>query len=423
MDSVTLAYLRRTPILTVEEVEGMYLKDADGNIYLDFEAGGHHQNIGFSHPKVVQAVIQQIKKTKTCDVNFAIHEPWILLAEKLKKIAPSSLSKGKVGFCNLGTDATEYCMKLARKCTNRVLLLGFQGAYAGFTFGALSLTLDNAEFRRNILPLLPGAIYAPFAYCYRCPFGQEYPNCGFQCIEYLQYLFDTVAPVDEIAAIFTEPIQAHGGVIIPPPNYFSKIGKICHKNGILLIVDEVVTAFGRTGKMFGINHWNVEPDVIYMGKPMASGLPMAAIIGKREIMDKWKLDLMSGYPGHPLSCVSALATIEVIQKEKLIENSIKMGNYIMKLLHEMQEKYPLIGDIRGKGLLIGAELVRDPKKTPAESEAQEVISRALKKGLIMTTAGTYHNVLKFYPALNITKEQVDAGMEILEQSIHGVVKK
>lgn len=423
-ECVTPAFPRRVPVLTVVEAEGIYIKDLDGNIYMDFTAGGHHHNAGFSHPKVLEAVRRQMEKTHTSDMDFAVHEPWVLLAEKLKEIAPGRLSKGKVGFCNIGTDATEYCMKLARKYTGKILLMGFQGGYHGFTFGALSLSLDNAEFRRHILPLLPGVVYAPFAYCYRCSFGQEYPGCGLQCVDYVRYILETVAHPDEVAAIFTEPIQAHGGVIVPPPDFLPEVKKICDENGILFINDEVVTGFGRTGTMFGISQWKVEPDVMYMGKPIASGMPMAAIIARREIMDEWKLDLMSGFPGHPLSCVSALATIEVIQEEKLAENSIKIGNYTMKLLSEMQEKYPLIGDVRGRGLLIGAELVKDPKtKTPAKEETEEILTKALRKGLIMVSAGTYHNVLKFYPSMNITKEQVDIGMEILEQSIREVTKE
>lgn len=394
------------PGLFISKAKGSFIEDIDGNKYIDFAHAQSH-NIGYSHPEVISTIKKYI------EIGGVSDDVRVRLAEKLKEIAPGSLSNGKVVFGNSGSDVAESCIRIVRSYSKRKILLTCQGSYHGGSLGALSITMDRSELRRGCGPFLPEIAYVPYPYCYRCAFGQDYPDCGFLCVEYIKSVYETVAPPEEIAAFFVEPIQVHGGVIVPPAEYFGKVKKICQKNEIILVSDEVITGFGRTGKMFGIENWATEPDMMFMGKPIASGLSLAAIIGSEEIMKFSKL--VTSFAGNPVSCAASLKTIEVIFREKLFNNALKVGKHITRRLKEMQQKYDIIGDVRGKGLIIGVELVKNGKeKKPASKETKEVIIRAYHEGLLILPGGRYRQVLRLAPPLNITMEETNKALDILD---------
>jgi len=411
----------RSQDLVVSEEKGVYVTDVDGNIYLDFTGAGQTNNIGYSHPRVIDAIKEQADKGITPLSSLRLR---IELAQRIIKISPGELARGKVAFCTTGSDATEFAIKMVRSVyPGRTGLFALQGAYHGSYLGGLSVTMDNSQLRRYCLGALQPSAYAPFAYCYRCSFGQEFPGCGYPCVEYIKYVLDTVAPPEEMAAFFVEPIQAHAGNIVPPEGFLSKVKRICEQNKILLVDDEVVTGFGRTGKMWGIENWIIEPDIMLLGKPIAAGLPLAAIVGKREIMDRWvpELHLRTAFAGNPVSCSAALASINVIEQEQLLENSAKVGNYMMKRLKEMAEEYEFIGDVRGKGLLIGVELVKDRRtKEPAPDLVRMTIEKARDKSLLLYAGGTYRQTIRFSPPLSLTTDEAEKGLNILEEAFREV---
>jgi 4-aminobutyrate aminotransferase-like enzyme len=338
--------------------------------------------------------------------------------EKLKEVAPGGLSDGMVSFLPGGSGSTEAAIKTIRSYSGRRVMLTCYGSYIGGYIGGLSLTADVSGVRRGLSPFIPDIAYVPFPYCYRCIFSQEYPDCGLSCVNHLKYVLDTVAHPMDTAAFFAEPIQTHGGVVVPPVEYFTKIREILDEHQILLVADEIVTGFGRTGKMFGMENYAVDADMMTLGKPIAGGLPLGAIVAQGEVGKYIKGG--SSASGNPVSCAAALAMIEVIQREKLLQNALKIGGHMIKRLKEMQEKYEVIGDVRGSGLLIGVELVKDRKeKTPAHAQ-EFVIRNAYRKGLILRCGGTYHQVLRITPPLNITIEQVDIGLNILDEAFSEV---
>lgn len=390
--------------------KGVYVKDIEGNTYIDFTAQSH--NVGHNHPKIRDALKKYIETEKPIGVKT-------LLAEILKDIAPEGLLNSRVSFSCSGTSAAEKALKIVRSHSGRPLIMTFLGSYHGGSIGTMSLSMSGSELRRGC-HLSTGVAYVPYPYCYRCPFGQEYPDCGFECINAINDAFEAIAHPRDIAAFFVEPIQAHGGIVLPPDEYFVKLRKICDEHKILLVSDEVVTGFGRTGKMFGMETWDIEPDVIFMGKPIADGLPLGAVIGSEEIMKHARL--LSSMDGNALSCAASLANIDVILRENLMENSLKVGGYMMNRLKEMQEKHNIIGDVRGKGLMLGVELVKDMNgKKPAGKEARKILEKAYHKGLLMLIGGMYHQVFRITPPLNITIEQADEGLKILD-SILGEFK-
>jgi len=407
------------------DAKGSYVKDVDGNVYLDFTADGTLSPIGHSNLKVISAIKNQLEKTGSTSHRYAIHENRVDLAERLQQISTGELVNGKVAFCNTGSDATEFCMKLARNHSGRIGLSAFIGGHHGLSIGALSLTSDRTTYKKGCRPLISEIIQLPYPYCYRCPFQQIYPECNLACFEYIQYVFDRVYDPHDIAALFMEPIQQPGGIIVPPKEYFVKIRKLCDKYGILLIDDEVATGFGRTGKMFGIEHWNIPPDMMYFAKGMASGFPIGAIIAKNEIMageQETPMIVPGAFAGNLLGCASALATINTIIQDKLVKNSERIGEYILKRLREMAKHYEFIGDLRGKGLLIGIEIVNNEKsKNPDFLKTQELVKKAFKRGLMLASIGTHCHVLRITPPLTITKLEVDDGLERLEKVFKEVV--
>ena len=413
------------PSLTVlSEGEGIYVKDVDGNVYMNL--ADLNVSVGHRNQRIINAVHNQLEKSCVSTIRGSIPQK-IELMEKIMEIVPRGLSDGKFEFCNTGSDASEFAMELARAYTGKTILIAYLGGHYGYSIGTLSLIADRSENRRFCLPLISCVEHIPYPYCYKCSFGQEYPRCGYRCLEYLGYVFDTVAHPEEVAGIFVEPIQQVAGVVTPPEGYFIKLRKICDDHNILLVDDEVATGFGRTGKMFGIEHSGVNPDVMFLGKGFANGISMAGIIARKEIMEKEaEFPVVRGgsFAGNPISCVSALATIKEIQDKNLVENSAQIGEYIIRRIREIQDKYELIGDVRGKGLLIGVEMVKDLRsRKPAPEETEKVFLECFKRGLMVGRVGTYNQVIRLSPPLLISEKEGDKAMEILEESIKEVCNR
>jgi len=412
--SIMTSTIAPYPMVGVEG-SGIYVKDIDGNIFMDFAAGVAALPLGHCHPKVVEAVKKQVETL----MHFAgndFYNPWqVELAEKLKEITPGDFDK-RVFFSNSGTEATECALKLAKRHTKRPRLLSFIGAFHGRTMGSLSLTFSKPVHRKAYEPMMGGVLYTPYAYCYRCPFKLEYPDCDLWCVHFIdEVLFHHVTYPEEVAAIFVEPIQGEGGYVVPPKGFLKELEKLCRKYGILLVCDEVQSGLGRTGKMFACEHDGVEPDIIEMAKALGGGLSMGATVAKAELVD-WEAGAHSNtFGGNPVMCVAALTTIDTIIEEKLVENAAKVGEYTLKRLNEMMEEHELIGDVRGKGLMIGIEFVKNKESKEPFKRVDDITVEAHKRGLILLSCGV--NAIRLAPPLTVSEKEIDKALEILNESI------
>ncbi len=418
---ISPSYVRWFP-LVVETGKGAIIKDVDGNEYIDFNAGIAVLALGLSNEEINEVVCKQVKKLIHYSNTDFYYEPSIRLAEKLTKITPGSAEK-KVYFGNSGTEAVEAAIKLARWHTTKSRIIAFIGAFHGRTLGSLSLTASKTVQRARFSPFIPNVTHVPYPYCYRCPFNLEPESCNYYCVDFIEeWVLEKYVPPEEVAAIIFEPIQGEGGYIVPPIGYFRKLKKLADKYGILLIDDEVQAGMGRTGRWWAIEHYDVIPDIICSAKALANGLPLGAAIAKAEIMDWPGGSHASTFGGNPVACAAGLKVLEIMEKENLLSHVKEMGNYLLARFKEMKENYEIIGDVRGKGLMIGVELVRDrEKKTYAKKEAEEIITESWKRGLAIITAGV--STLRISPPLIISKELVDTGLEILEGQIKEVNKK
>ncbi len=411
---VSPSYTRSYP-LVAETARGVWLRDPDGNTFLDFTAGIAVTNTGHCHPKIVKAIKRQSKKLLHMSGTDFYYEPQVELAERLSRLAPGNTEK-KVFFCNSGTESVEAAFKLARYKTKREKMISFFGAFHGRTFGSLSLTGSKIKQRENFGTLVPGVTHVGYGYCYRCPYHLHYSDCKIACVsEIEETIFHTTLPPDEVAAVIVEPIQGEGGVVEPPPEYFPMLRELTKKHNILLIVDEVQTGMGRTGKMFAVEHWGIEPDIICLAKGIASGLPLGAVIAPSDIMIWEPGSHASTFGGNPVACSAALATLDLLEGG-LIENARVVGDYFKQKLLKLKEKYPVIGDVRGRGLLLGIELVthRETKERAVQLR-NEIVQKAFQKGLLLLGCG--ESSIRFTPALVINKGEVDAGLEILEECL------
>jgi len=407
--------------LAAESGHDSIVKDVDGNEYIDFNSGLVCLAVGHSHPRVVEAIKNQAEKLIHYSWTDFYYEKVVQISEELIKITPGRFPK-KVFLSNSGTEAIEAAMKLAKWHTRNHQFISYIGAFHGRTLGSLSLTASKPVQRRHFFPMVPGDTHVPFPYCYRCPFKLSYPECEMACVDYIQeQVLDKYLPPEEVAAMFIEPIQGEGGYVVPPEGYFQKLKKILDRNNILLAADEVQSGMGRTGRWFAIEHWGVEPDIISTSKALASGMPIGATVARSDIMD-WEGGAHANtFGGNPVSCAAALQVISIIRDEHLMENATKQGDYMLKRLKEIQEKYPIIGDVRGKGLMIGAEIVKDPKtKEPGRQEVHDIMMKSFRRGLAVITSGS--STIRIAPPLIITRELVDAGLDILEGSIKEVSK-
>jgi 4-aminobutyrate aminotransferase len=402
--------------LVVDSAHGALVRDVDGNQFLDFSTGIAVLSTGSTHPKVVQAIQRQAQKFIHFSYTDFYYENLVDLSEKLVSLVPGNFRK-MVYYGNSGAEAVEAAMKLSRNYTRRPIFLAHSGAFHGRTMGALSLTASKPMQRKGALPLVPDTVHFPFPYCYRCPWKQTFPECDYYCVDYFkeQYL-EKFVPVDDIAAYFFESFQGEGGYVPAPPEYFKKM-EFMRKDGVLFVSDEVQTGMGRTGKYFGVEHYGVVPDLITIAKGIASGMPLSAMVAKAEIMESWKPGQhASTFGANPVAVEAALATLEVIKSERLIENVRRLGSKAKKRFLEMKEKYEIVGDVRGEGFFIGVEIVKDKRtKARGEQEARAVMDYCFKNGLLVIMAG--RNVIRFIPPLNISEEEMNEGLDIMEEAI------
>jgi 4-aminobutyrate aminotransferase len=402
------SYTRAYP-LAVGRGYGTVIEDVDGNRFLDFTAGIAVCSTGHCHPRVVQAVQQQAGKLMHMSGTDFYYAPQGDLAKKLAELTPGPGDK-RVFFTNSGAESVEAAFKLARYNTGRQHMIAFFGAFHGRTMGALSLTGSKVVQRRGFAPLIPLVSHVDYPNCYRS--GQDETSCHLESLNQLEDLFKrTVAP-QEVAGLIVEPIQGEGGYIVPPPEFHRELRRLCDQHGILMIADEVQSGMGRTGKMFAMEHWGVVPDIVCLAKGIASGLPLGAIIARADIMDWGPGSHASTFGGNPISCVAALETIHLLE-ESLMENARTVGQHLKQRLLELAGGHRLIGDVRGIGLMIGMELVRDRvTKEMASTERDEIVQLCFRRGLLLLGCGM--NTLRFCPPLVVTKEQCDLAVRILD---------
>ena len=414
---VSPSYTRVYP-LVADKGEGLWIHDVDGNVFLDFTAGIAVNATGHCHPKIIKAIQDQTEKLLHMSGTDFYYTPQILLAEKLSAMAPGKSTK-RVYFGNSGAEAVEAAFKLARWHTKRELNIAFFGAFHGRTMGALSLTASKTVQKKHYNPFVPGITHIPYAYCYRCAYNLTYPQCKLYCVQWIEdTLFRTTVPPEEVAAIFVEPIQGEGGYIVPPPEFHKVMHAIAKKYGILYVVDEVQSGMGRTGKMFAIEHFGVDPDIMALAKGIASGLPLGAMVAPSDIMNWEAGSHASTFGGNPLSCRAAMATIELLENN-LMKNASEQGKRLIKGLRSLQKTFECMGDVRGKGLMAAVELVKDRKtKQPAADWRSQVIKKAFERGLLVLGCG--ENSIRFSPSLTVNSDEIDLCLSIFEESVKEV---
>ncbi|MCK8601645.1 acetyl ornithine aminotransferase family protein [Desulfoferrobacter suflitae] len=411
---VSPSYTRIYP-LVVERGEGLWVHDADGNQFLDLTAGIAVCATGHCHPRVVQAIVAQSQKLLHMSGTDFYYTAQIELAEKLAKLAPGARQR-KVFFGNSGAEAVEAAFKLARWHSRRELNLAFFGAFHGRTMGALSLTASKAIQKKYYNPLVPGITHIPYPYCYRCPYGMCHPECGIACVNWLEDpLFRTSVPPEEVAAIFVEPIQGEGGYIVPPPEFHQQLSKLMKKYDILYVADEVQSGMGRTGRMFAMEHFGVEPDIIALAKGIASGMPLGAMVAGADIMTWEAGSHASTFGGNPIACKAAMATIELLE-EGLMANAAARGGQLLVGLRDLQKHFECLGDVRGIGLMVAVELVRDRHtKERAADWRNQILQKAFSRGLLLLPCG--ENAIRFCPALSVSRDEIEVGLAILAEAI------
>ncbi|HYW47863.1 MAG TPA: acetyl ornithine aminotransferase family protein [Bryobacteraceae bacterium] len=411
---VSPSYTRSYPMVAARG-EGSIVEDVDGNRFLDFNAGIAVVATGHCHPRVVEAIQRQAARLIHMSGTDFYYEGMVALAEKLAEIAPGTAPR-RVSFGNSGAEAIEGAIKLARWATGREKIIAFLGSFHGRTMGALSLTARKAVQRAGFGPLVPGVVHAPYPYCYRCPFGKEPEGCAVECVKHIEEtLLKTIVPAAEAAAIVVEPVQGEGGYVVPPRKFFDELARVAQQNGILLIFDEVQSGMGRTGKMWAAGHFDAVPDIFAVAKGIASGMPLGATVARADLM-RWPPGAhASTFGGNPVACSAALATMALLE-ESLVENAARMGEHLMDRLRGWPARFPVVGDVRGLGLMIGIELVRDQRtKEKAPELRDRVIHLAFERGLLVLGAGD--NTIRLCPPLVITRDQCDFAIGTLEECL------
>ncbi len=411
---ISPSYPRGYPFV-MDHGKGSEVWDVDGNRFLDFMAGIAVTSTGHAHPKVVKAIQEQAEQFIHISSDF-YHPKWIELAEKLNEVAP--FDEAAVSFMtNSGTEAVETAIKLARYHTGRSNFIGFTGAFHGRTMGAVTFTASKPAYHGGFYPLMNGVVHAPFPNPYR-PVLERKPgeDYGETVVRYIEdQILAHIVPPDEVAGILVETIQGEGGYIVPPPGFFPALRKLCDKHEILLIIDEVQCGMGRTGKWWAIEHFGVEPDMVTIAKGIASGVPLGACLARQSIMDWERGSHGNTFGGNPIACAAALATFELIQ-DQYLANAEEVGQYTLDALEEIQARHPSIGDVRGKGLMIGVEFVENREtKEPAKHLYERVVELAFERGLLLLGCGK--SVIRVAPALSISKPEIDEGLQIFEEAV------
>jgi len=416
---ISPSYTRGYPFV-MDHGRGCDVWDVDGKRYLDLTAGIAVTSTGHSHPRVVKAIQEQAEKFLHMSGTDFYYPLQIRLAERLAQAAPFP-GPARVFFTNSGAESIEAAFKLSRWKQHRPRMLAYIGAFHGRTMGAMSLSAAKYIHRKGFAPEVPGVTHIPYPYCYRCPLGHAYPSCELACVDYIEKtVFRQLVPPDEVAALFLEPIQGEGGYIVPPDGYFAKLKTLMKKYDILLVADEVQSGMGRTGKMFASEHWDIQPDIVACAKGIASGLPLGAIIARRDVMSWPPGAHANTFGGNPLACAAALVTIDLLEEE-MIANAARQGAYLKSKLIEMQAKHPSIGDVRGIGLMVGAELVKDKAtKEPAPALRDAAVDEAFNRGVLLLGCG--QNTVRFMPALNVVQGEVDEGLAVFDQALTAMEK-
>jgi 4-aminobutyrate aminotransferase/(S)-3-amino-2-methylpropionate transaminase len=401
-----------------EKAKGAIITDVEGKEYIDFAGGIGVNNVGHCNEEVLEAIKDQIQKYIHTCFHVVMYEPYVELAKRLNKITPGDFPK-KTMFVNSGAEAVENAVKIARHATGRPAIIAFEDAFHGRTLLALSLTSKMKPYKFGFAPYAPEIYRMSYAYCYRCAFGLEYPSCELRCAYFLRDFFHTHISAEQVAALIIEPALGEGGFVIPPKEYFKVLYNICQENGIVFIADEVQTGFGRTARMFAMEHYEVAPDILVMAKSMAGGLPLGGITGRAELMDHPQVGGLGGtFSGNPVACRAALAVLDQIEKNALLSRAEQIGKKVLERFKKLQDHYPIVGDVRGLGAMVGMELVVDRKtKEPATALTKQLINSCRDKGLLMISAGTYSNIIRPLMPLVITEEQLDQGLLILEEGL------
>lgn len=407
---------RYTPIL-VDRAEGCYIYGQDGKAYLDFTCGIGVTNTGHCHPKVVKAIREQAGQLIHGQVNIVYHKPLLEMINELRTIVPSHIDG--FFFSNSGAEAVEGALKLARQATGRPNAIVFQGSFHGRTVGTMSLTTSKTIYRVGYQPLMPGVIIAPYPYAYRYGWSEE--QTSQWCIEELELLLLTQTAPQETAAILIEPVLGEGGYVVPPADFLRRVREICDQHGILLIADEIQSGFGRTGRWFAFEHFGIVPDIMTVAKGLASGMPISGVFSRMELMKKWIPGSHGGtFGGNAVSSAAAVATIQAMKEEDMLGNAWRRGEQLITGLRHLQEEFPVIGDVRGLGLMIGTEF-RNPKdKKPDKATAKAVVHACQEKQLLLLTCGPWDNTVRWIPPLIVTQEQINHALGVFEAALREV---
>lgn len=408
--------LARTARIVAERAQGSYIYDMNGDAYLDFSTGIAVNNVGHCHPKVVEAVQKQVAQLMHTSVTTH-HKGYIELCKKLAEISPGRLDS--VFLANSGAEAVEGAIKMARYITGRPAIINFKGSFHGRTIFTTALTTSKLYYREKYEPL-PGSIFTlPYPYVFRSNTPDNAEKVVDECIKQFDVLFNQFVHPEQVAAILVEPVQGEGGYVIPPASFLKRVREIADKHGILLIIDEVQTGFGRTGKMFAIEHFGVEPDIMLMAKGIAGGMPLSGFISRRELTSKWLPGRHgSTFGGNPVSCAAALATIDVLQSEKLPQRAAELGKRMVARLSKLTG-HKNVGEVRGLGLMIAIEF-QEANGEPSHDIAEKVAKFCLENKLIVLTCGTHGHIIRLIPPLNMSDEDADKGMEIIEKAVKAI---
>jgi 4-aminobutyrate aminotransferase-like enzyme len=407
--------------LVVVEGRDVFVYDLEGRRYLDFWAGIATVNLGHCNPKVQEAAKKQMERLVHI-ASYAYYTiPPLNLAKKLAKIAPFTPCKSV--FCTSGSEAIEVSVKIAKRFTKKHDILSLYGSYHGRTYAAQTVSSTPGSYRKSYVvgPYLPGFVHAPAPYCYRCSLGYEYPACNIQCAKILEDLIN-FATTREVAAYIAEPILGVGGIVTPPNEYFQEVKKVLDKYGILMVLDEVQTGLGRTGKIWGAETYNIKPDIIVLAKALGNGWPISAVLTRVDVGDSLEVgDYFATWGAHPVMCAAAEATIDYLIEFKLWENAEKMGTLMLKGLREFEEGFEVVGDVRGRGLMIGVEIVRDKRsKEPNAEAALKIREVCAKNGLLVGLGGWWNNVLRIQPPLTLKEEHIEEALNIFEKTLKEV---
>lgn len=405
-----------TPIVA-KRGEGCYIFDTKDQAYLDFTCGIGVTNTGHCHPRVVDAIRDQAGRILHAQINIVIHEPILQLVQELQKVVPPSIDA--FFFSNSGAEAIEGAMKLARQVTGRTNIIVFQGSFHGRTVGTMSLTTSKTIYRVGYQPLMPGVFVAPYPYSYR--YGWDNEHTTQWCLDELEYLLATQTAPQETAAILIEPVLGEGGYVVPPHSFLKGVRQICDQHGILLICDEVQSGFGRTGKWFAAEHFGVEPDIMTVAKGIASGMPLSGVFSRMDLMKNWIPGTHGGtYGGNAVATAAAVATIQAMRDENMVENARLRGTQLMAGLGHLQEKFPEIGDVRGLGLMVGTEFRAQDRK-PDKATAKAIVHACYDRKLLLLTCGPWDNTIRWIPPLVVSENQINEALNILEDSCKEVI--